>query len=1012
MSGPSQLHQGGSEFASTINGHNVDLGNKSITRRDTAHAIYHNNYFGQCASPLESRGYENRAKKRKCNDNSEQSEDRSRYEILLKSLGFRQIDARHENIRNAHAKTCRWILKRAEYLDWLNPDKIHEHHGFLWIKGKPGAGKSTLMKFVLSNSRRRMTEKIIISFFFNARGEHLEKSTIGMYRSLLLQLLQKIPKLHNVLDPGLVLGISENHDWTVEVLRTLFEQAVESLGDSSVIVFIDALDECNESDIRSMVSSFKSLGDLSVAEGIRFHVCLASRHYPHITMPKKIELILEGQEGHEQDISSYLETELEIDKASGVFMWVVLVTGILQQKHDQGRIHELKKTLREIPGDLHELFRDILTRDDANKDELLLCTQWILFARQPLKPEQLYFAIRSYLKPVNICKWNRDEIEVHDISKFILSSSKGLAEITRTKQDPTVQFIHESVRDFLLKEDGLRVILMGLGENIQAESHEQLKKCCYDYTMCHMTDGALSSDLAKDELLDARRKADNEYPFLRYAVQNVLYHANTAEEGDISQTSFLRTFPLAAWIILNNLFEDKEVRRHTTRASLLYILAEQNLQKLVTRDQSSRSCFDIEDERYGAPVLAALATGCRPTIWELLKRETRNEPAESPLHDLCIDYSLQLDKRSGIGRKFKYNPRQDLLYYILKDGDLVLGSFAIASAKVSTSINFKTTKGETPFSVATHSRHDFAAVIQFLLNYEADIEARDTRGRTALCVAASMNSETAIQLLLNRGADVKAIDNNGYTPMTWSLLGAFASETVVRTLIDHGDTFNQVDFSGRTPVMHALNSESLIMKQLIDLGADIHCLDDKGQSALLLAVKAKRSGHAELLIKHHACTNVVDSRNGRTVLSYAVTTNDYDLYTVSSGHPIAPLGSSFGSLSYGVVEAILSNNAVVDTPDADGRKPLSHAAQDRFRGTNFVSLLLDHGGDVNKADNNGRTPLSYAASRTDPGATDCVQLLLDRGAIPSIADKDGRAPDSYSAFDVVRRLLSARLQSQ
>ena len=60
------------------------------------------------------------------------------------------------------------------------------------------------------------------------------------------------------------------------------------------------------------------------------------------------------------------------------------------------------------------------------------------------------------------------------IKRSILNSSKGLAEITKSKI-PSVQFIHESVRDFLLKENGLRDIWSEqLGSNFQGESHEQL----------------------------------------------------------------------------------------------------------------------------------------------------------------------------------------------------------------------------------------------------------------------------------------------------------------------------------------------------------------------------------------------------------------------------------------------------------------------------------------------------------------------------------------------------------
>src|SRR5438270_13458919 len=103
---------------------------------------------------------------------------------FLDSLRFDQLDARHATIKTAHAKTCKWLLKKSEYLDWLDLNNIPEHHGFLWIKGKPGSGKSTIMKFAFAHAKKTMKDGIIISFFFNARGEHLEKSTEGMYRSL------------------------------------------------------------------------------------------------------------------------------------------------------------------------------------------------------------------------------------------------------------------------------------------------------------------------------------------------------------------------------------------------------------------------------------------------------------------------------------------------------------------------------------------------------------------------------------------------------------------------------------------------------------------------------------------------------------------------------------------------------------------------------------------------------------------------------------------------------------
>ncbi|KXX80367.1 Protein SERAC1 [Madurella mycetomatis] len=529
---------------------------------------------------------------------------------LLDSLRFDQIDARQMTIKKAHIQTCKWLLETSEYLDWLNPSKLSEHHGFLWIKGKPGTGKSTLMKFALANARKNMKDSVVISFFFNARGDDLEKSTAGLYRSLLLQLLERLPVFQDVFNSlGLRAWNGGRHQWSIESLKVLFEEVVQGLGEMSVTCFIDALDECDEGQIRDMISFFGHVGELTTKANppIRFLVCLSSRHYPHITIAKGLGLVLEGHEEHSKDIAKYLNSELKIgrsklaeqirtdlqEKASGIFMWVVLVTQILNKEHDGGRIHALRRRLRDIPGDLHELFRDILKRDHHNRGELLLCIQWVLFTRELLRPEQLYFAILSGVEPDVLSEWNPDEITAPDMKRFILNSSKGLAEVTKSKI-PTVQFIHESVKDFLLKENGLREIWSDLGGNFKGISHERLKQCCLSYMRIDITTSLkITGSLPLANTKEAgklRQSANEKFPFLEYATQNVLYHADAAEEGGISQISFLRSFQLPGWIKLDNLFEQKEVRRHTARASFPYILSERDMAALLKTYPSELPC--------------------------------------------------------------------------------------------------------------------------------------------------------------------------------------------------------------------------------------------------------------------------------------------------------------------------------------------------------------------------------------------------------------------------------------
>jgi Cdc6-like AAA superfamily ATPase len=92
-------------------------------------------------------------------------QDSSIREDLLESLRFDQIDDRFMNIKSGHAKTCRWLSKSTEYLDWRSADKLSEHHGFFWIKGKPGSGKSTLTKFVLMEIKKFSRDTMLLSFY-------------------------------------------------------------------------------------------------------------------------------------------------------------------------------------------------------------------------------------------------------------------------------------------------------------------------------------------------------------------------------------------------------------------------------------------------------------------------------------------------------------------------------------------------------------------------------------------------------------------------------------------------------------------------------------------------------------------------------------------------------------------------------------------------------------------------------------------------------------------------------
>jgi ankyrin repeat protein len=894
----------------------------------------------------------------------------------MESLGFEQIDARRMTIKSALANTCKWLLRRPEYIEWLDPDEAEKHHNILWIKGKPGAGKSTLMKYILGTSKRRMRGNVILNFFFNARGGDLEKSTIGMYRSLLLQLLERIPSLQSTFD-SLELATRDTGcpQWTVESLKALFELAVQNLGQTPVLCLIDALDECDEGQIRDMLSFFERVCDVAISSRLEFRVCFSSRHYPHITIRHGLHLVLEGQEGHTQDIANYLETELRIGhsklaeeiredlqkKASGIFIWVVLVVEILNKEFDSGRPQALRRRIQEIPPDLHELFHDILTRDGQGKDELLLCIQWILFARRPLTPTELYFAILSAGEPDDLKSWDRDLITSQIMEKFILSSSKGLAEITKSTI-PTVQFIHESVIDYLLKGNGLGKIWPELGENFRGISHEELKQRCLGYirTCAPQLPVNLDQPLPKatsDEAAALRQTVAEDSPFMEYAVANVMYHSDSAEGDGISQNEFLSTFQLPLWIQFNNLFEKHTSRRHRLDASILYILAVQNLANLITIHPDVLSCLDLSEDRYGCPLFAAAATGSDQALQVCaiaLATETR----------WLGGSHLEQTFRINLTRGFYF--KETISTHIARYGNdrtvsllLSIGRLGLDDADVAGSM-----------AIAAMRARNFKAV-NILLENGANIEVGDTRGKTLLTYAVMVESEEMVRLLLNKGANMESKCNIGRTPLTYAARDG--NEASVRLLLEKGANIESRCISGRSVLSYATEGESTaIIRLLLEKGADIESRSVSGRPVLSYAAQ-EDTATVKLLLEKGAD---IGSRcaSGRSALSFA-----------------AVVGST------ATIRLLLENGADIGSRCASGRTPLAYAVVGRNTAT--IRLLLENGADIESRCVSGRTPLSYAAV---VGSQATIRLLLENGADVESKCTAGWTPLSYAASLILR----------
>lgn len=690
---------------------------------------------------------------------------------LFKSLAFDEMDDRRMNVSEGHEGTCEWLLRTPEYRQWLDPDSMKTHNGFLWVKGNAGAGKSTLMKFAVEHVAPDVQA---ISFFFNARGHDLEKSTLGMYRALMWQLLQPLDlsTCQMILEDATKIKSTGKSPlkWTLPSLQRIFRDTIKRLHGVSITCYIDALDECDIDEIWEMVSFIESIGPTARNSGIELRFCFASRHYPEITMEKAVTLNLDRQIQHQQAIASYINARLRIGtgltandvrlqlqkKAAGVFMWAVLVTAILNKTFARGRDHELLEKLNEVPGDLHGLFKDILDRDQHGREELRLCLVLVLWSKRPLTPSELFHAIHIGRSgnPLSIDP-SQGGLDFERHNRFILDCSKGLVEAIKPGQqrnrNSKVQFIHESVLDFLVKSRGFEEIWphpeTGRVPDFKGLGHQTIAQCCLDYIQycthrlaSSARTGALqsvtSSASGLDDTLNTRAyryACTSSLLFMKYAVDFALDHAETACEAGLDLTGFLGSFQgqLMEWIILNNI-RHHELLHVPRGATLMCYLAQQNLRNLIRSCPGEHTYFEAE-EMAGVPILAALISDHSDAVKAMLRLESCNE--SSPLRHLHEEYC--------------------------PSSHLTGPSFARSSRRGTRVAVLRKLLSMQEYIVALHMPE--ALTPDF-------IETKDTVGRSMLSVVAKSGYHRAAEYMLSHGASVKSVDGEGRSALTWAAI--------------------------------------------------------------------------------------------------------------------------------------------------------------------------------------------------------------------------------------------------
>ena len=938
-----------------------------------------------------------------------------------------------------------WVLNHQDYKAWLDQRQLSQHRGFLWLSGKPGAGKSTIMKFAyLSMKKTRNKDAVTASFFFNARGEYLEKSITGMYRSLLLQLLEGYPDLQRVLeDPDLVPSPSQDISLSLNALKDLLCTAILSLGQRLFTCFVDALDECDEQQVIDMIQYFEDLAGQSTAKGVQFRVCFSSRHYPYLSIRWGLRFILEHQPGHTKDLEAYVESRLQIrdpmlieklrpeilEKAAGVFMWVVLVVDILNKEYRRGAM-SMKKKLAELPGGLSDLFKDMLQRDKENMEEFKLCIIWILCAKRPLKPREFYHALWSGLS-----LQDPDESEIPDASdrevveddlpkfqRYITSSSKGLADIANpTHKYQTVQFIHESVRDFLVKDKGLYDLWPELELDWKSPSHEILKQCCNFY-MTHRAVRNSINILWEGNRSKSQAMILDKYPFLEYARDFIFCHANAAAKTFL-QNEFLSSFQISNWIKIDDLLEESESLGYSHNTSLCYILAEQGSAELIrTRlkeNPNARAEVNTCDTSGQTPLSRALLYGHETVIRTLLDYGAGvnicDKYGVSPLlRAICLGHETVARILLDHGAKANAHDTSGETPLSAASGrgyGMVIKILLDRGAEVNTHGDY----GRTPLLKAVYNGHE--AVIRILLDHGAEVNTRDRYWSTTRSQAVPNGHKAVPRILLDHGAEVNLHGLTRWTAL--SLASSRGHENIVRLLIDRGAIINTSGRYGRTPLSEALsNGHERVARFLLAKGAKPNP-DTTFPTALEWAL---RRGYHEIAIiliqmggtvgpdiasrlRRHVTLNFVAVARQLTENGFDMIVTGYKVYITAVHTALLLHCPEIAKWLLQREPSIMSDEFTVNANASSSNSCLNCFV--RAGSLLEVGFLIQCGVDPNAVDADfNKTALHWAAERIQPCMVD---VLLKNGSNPNLLDFYGQTPLHYAAESgheqVTRRLL-------
>ncbi|KAJ3573034.1 hypothetical protein NPX13_g4843 [Xylaria arbuscula] len=489
----------------------------------------------------------------------------------LRRLDSPRIHDSQRHTTGRYLGTCRAICNSKTFRNWYRRKGGSNEH-VLWLTGAPGFGKSTQLRHIKHQMEKDWgpSTTSIVYYFAGGPDNHgvsvpelrLGRTrSIKVIRSILSQLFTTRPRPSFFFD-----------DYIINKPRMLTRRT---------FILVDAEDSCDDEQIRELLFCLCEL-----AKNSNFSICLASRPIEGHVATNIDQVRLEDY--NYEDIVRSVQTRVGstwgdcattahkiAEKAGACFLWAQLATNLLQDILDDGAAQELvDKILGALPTDLYGLYELTLAAlSQKEKLDAMTIMRWVILSPEPMLLSDLQMAVRLGRSRFLLCRDLETALHVgsprsmQELQKkgkqfdtpsqfyqWLGSRTRGLLNARPVDDEGKAQQslglqrvypIHESVRSFFLSGRGFAAL--SSGRTKMNATREAAHACHYSLlrtVLMYLNTSDLSPLVSRNlwheptqnitssqtsptwrrNVVDQRNLITSSYPFLRYAVENLLYH--------------------------------------------------------------------------------------------------------------------------------------------------------------------------------------------------------------------------------------------------------------------------------------------------------------------------------------------------------------------------------------------------------------------------------------------------------------------------------------------------------